>query len=329
MYFYEGYTCPICQQAFAENDDIVACPQCGLPHHRACWAKEGRCHLHHLHNTDEQWSRDKATAAQTTPKNDHSAREAVKENLPYQICSHCHTQNPEFAEFCKHCGSTLKSENDWQSDARQNTPYSEYQPFRNTSYSSQNVDPNEVINEVRAEDLSAFVGTKADYYLPRFRRMARSGDSASWNWAAFFFCPLWLLYRKMYGLGAIAMILRIMQVAVMKISYKALGLIMTDEMTYSEVYALVESALSKPSSLYFLLSISLFSVIMFVLSISIAVFGNRLYRDHCQRAIRRARQKTPDLTSGELSSIGGVSIAVTVIGYIAQYFITHLLIIFI
>ncbi len=327
MYFYEGYNCPICQQTFTETDDIVACPQCGLPHHRACWTKEGHCHLHHLHNTDEQWSRDKA--AQTAEKGHPSVREAVKNNLPYQICSRCHTQNPEFAEFCKHCGSPLKSENDWQGDAKQNTPYSEYQPFRNTSYSSQNVDPNEVIDEVKAEDLSAYVGTKADYYLPRFRRMARGGSNASWNWAAFFFGPLWLLYRKMYGLGAIVMILEIIQTAVMEISYKALGLGMTEEMTYAEVYALVESALSKPSSLYFLLSISLLSAIMLVISIAIAVFGNRLYRDHCRRAIARAREKTPDLTSGELSSIGGVSIAVAIIGYIAQYFITQILVIFI
>ena len=326
LYFYEGYACPICQQAFTENDDIVACPQCGLPHHRACWAKEGHCHLYHLHNTDEQWSRDKASAAR---KDAPSAREAVKENLPYQICSRCHTQNPEFAEFCKHCGSPLKNENDWQSNVQQNTPYSEYQPFRNTSYSSQNVDPDEVIDEVSAEDLSAYVGTKADYYLPRFRRMARGGSSASWNWAAFFFGPLWLLYRKMYGLGAIVMIFEIIQTAVMEISYKALGFVMTEEMTYAEVYALVESALSNPSNLYFLLSISLLSVIMLVISIVIAVFGNRLYRDHCQRTIKRAREKTPDLTSGELSSIGGVSIAVTVIGYIAQYFITQILVIFI
>lgn len=329
MYFYEGYNCPICQQAFNETDDIVACPQCGLPHHRACWAKEGHCHLHHLHNTDEQWSRDKASAAQATEESHPPACETVKENHPYQICSRCHTQNPEFAEFCKHCGSPLKSDNNWQSDAQQNTPYSEYQPFRNTSYSSQNVDPNEVIDEVRAEDLAAFVGTKADYYLPRFRRMARNGSSASWNWAAFFFGPLWLLYRKMYAWGAIVMILELLQTAVTQISYKALGLVVTEEMTYAEAYALVQSAISKPSSLYFLLSISLFSVIMLVISIGLAVFGNRLYRDHCRRTITRVREKTPDLTPGELSSIGGVSIAVTVIGYIAQYFITQIFVIFI
>ncbi len=285
--------------------------------------------MHHLHNTDEQWSRVKATAEQTAEKSHPSARESIDESLPYQICSRCHTQNPEFAEFCKHCGSPLKGENDQHSDAQQHAPYSEYQPFRNTSYSSHNVDPNEVINEVRAQDLSAFVGTKSDFYLPRFRRMARDGSSASWNWAAFFFGPLWLLYRKMYGLGTVVMILEILQTAVMVIAYKALGLVMTDEMTSAEFYALVESALSNPSNLYFRLSISLFSVIMLVISILIAVFGNRLYRDHCQRTIKRACENTPDLTPGELSSFGGVSIAVTIIGYIAQYFITQILVIFI
>lgn len=328
MYFYEGYSCPSCHQTFSENDDIVACPQCGLPHHRSCWLKEGHCHLHHLHNTDDQWSRDKATA---NPPLHHEqpSRESVKENLPYQICSCCHTQNPEFAEFCKHCGSPLNSEQCWQSGAKKNTPYSEYQPIRNTWYSTQNVDPNETIDEVKAEDLSAVVGTKTDYYLPRFRRMSRNSSSASWNWAAFFFGPLWLLYRKMYGLGVVIMILELLQTVVTEIAYKAIGFSATEGMTYADRYALIESALTEPSNRYFLLSIWLFSLIAMAISIVLGVLGNRLYHDHCQKTISRARSKTPDLTAGELSSIGGTSIAITIIGYIAQYFITQILIIFI
>lgn len=219
------------------------------------------------------------------------------------------------------------SDNAWQGDPQ--PTYNEYQPFHNPDNKSQTVDPNEVIDDIKAEDLAAFVGAKAEYYLPRFRRMARNGSSASWNWAAFFFGPLWLLYRKMYGLGAIVMILELLQTAITEIAYKSLGLNLTDEMTSTELLSLVESAIGKPSNMYFLLSISLFSAIMLMVSIVLALFGNRLYRDHCSRVITRVRQKTPDLTAGELSSIGGVSFAVMIIGYIARYFITQILIIFI
>ena len=323
MYYYEGYNCPICRQPFTAQDDIVVCPQCGLPHHRACWNKEGHCHLDHLHGTDDQWSRDRASAVQGEQMHEHNNTHS------YRACPRCQTKNPEFAEFCQHCGSPLNGDNNWHTNAAQNTAYSEYQPFRNANQPSRDVDPNEEIDGVKAEDISAYVGTKANYYMPRFRRMARKGSSASWNWAAFLFGPLWLLYRKMYALGFVVMILEIIQTFITQITFKALGLTSAYEITYQEMLSHIVTAAEKPSNLYFFLSISLISAIILAIEIGLALFGNRLYRDHCLKKIASAREKTPDLTSGELSSIGGVSIAVMIIGYIAQYFISQILVMFI
>ena len=42
MDFYK-YKCPVCNKQFKESDDIVVCPDCGAPHHRECWEKEGKC----------------------------------------------------------------------------------------------------------------------------------------------------------------------------------------------------------------------------------------------------------------------------------------------
>ena len=48
------------------------------------------------------------------------------------------------------------------------------------------------------EAMAAIVGdSKADYYLPRFDRVA-SGQSTSWHWPAFFVTWYWMLYRKMW-----------------------------------------------------------------------------------------------------------------------------------
>lgn len=57
MFFYEGYTCPVCKREFKETDDIVACPKCGAPHHRECWKLEGHCHYAEDHDTPRQWKR--------------------------------------------------------------------------------------------------------------------------------------------------------------------------------------------------------------------------------------------------------------------------------
>ena len=44
--YYEGLSCPVCAKAFTADEDIVVCPQCGLPHHRACWKSVGQCYAH-------------------------------------------------------------------------------------------------------------------------------------------------------------------------------------------------------------------------------------------------------------------------------------------
>ncbi len=320
MYFYEGYSCPICGQPFSENEDVVFCPQCGLPHHRACWMQEGHCHLAHLHNTEEQWSRDKA-AKTVNQKQDNRAS-----NHPHQICANCGTPNAEFAEFCQHCGAPLKIDEQWQSAVHTSSPYNEYQPFRSTQQPAQTSDNSE-IDGVSSQDVSAFVGLKATYYVPRFQRMARNNSSASWNWAAFIFGPFWLLYRKMYAFGVLVMLLDIAQVTLTQFAFNAIGF--TNNTTYAEIYSFVETAMTVPSNRYFLFAIFLLSVLEMAISIGVALFGNRLYRDHCKRKIQTAREHTPDLTSGELSTLGGTSIAVTIIGYFAQYFITQILLMFV
>lgn len=58
MLYYEGLSCPVCGKMFEIGDDIVVCPQCGLPHHRDCWFVENRCAMAHTHGTDEQWQRE-------------------------------------------------------------------------------------------------------------------------------------------------------------------------------------------------------------------------------------------------------------------------------
>lgn len=42
------------------------------------------------------------------------------------------------------------------------------------------------------------IGPNAEYFLPRFRAFSKKNSKANWNWAAFFFSGVWLLYRKLY-----------------------------------------------------------------------------------------------------------------------------------
>lgn len=50
----------MCQKPFEAGDDMVVCPQCGLPHHRECWLVENRCAMEEAHGTQWQWRREVA-----------------------------------------------------------------------------------------------------------------------------------------------------------------------------------------------------------------------------------------------------------------------------
>ena len=44
-----------------------------------------------------------------------------------------------------------------------------------------------------------FVESKADVYEKKFGQIEAGEGRLSWNWCAFFFTPLWLVYRKLFG----------------------------------------------------------------------------------------------------------------------------------
>lgn len=53
---YNNQKCPVCENAFGENDDIVVCPICGTPHHRDCYKKNGECANTDRHNEGFCWT---------------------------------------------------------------------------------------------------------------------------------------------------------------------------------------------------------------------------------------------------------------------------------
>lgn len=50
---YTNYKCPVCNNQFTEEDDVVVCPECGTPHHRECYIQNGNCANAYKHGTNE------------------------------------------------------------------------------------------------------------------------------------------------------------------------------------------------------------------------------------------------------------------------------------
>lgn len=61
----------------------------------------------------------------------------------------------------------------------------------------------ERMDGVAVSDISDFVSVNQTRFLNRFRK----NKKVSWNWAAFFFGPLYLLYRKMFSQGILCVVM--------------------------------------------------------------------------------------------------------------------------
>ena len=112
-----------------------------------------------------------------------------------KICRNCGSWQDDSARFCEDCGSNL---------SEMHAPVA-VEPV---------VEPveAEVVGVVRNYDSPAadarevrerLVGTKQEYYLPRFEKMENLNSMTGWNWAAFLFGTSWMLYRKMYVFGIV------------------------------------------------------------------------------------------------------------------------------
>lgn len=53
---FEDKLCPICRKRFTADDEVVVCPECGTPHHRACWNKLNRCGVEEYHGMNYVWN---------------------------------------------------------------------------------------------------------------------------------------------------------------------------------------------------------------------------------------------------------------------------------
>ena len=53
---FKNYFCPVCNNKFTDDDDVVVCPECGTPHHRDCYFSNGGCFNADKHNSTENVS---------------------------------------------------------------------------------------------------------------------------------------------------------------------------------------------------------------------------------------------------------------------------------
>ncbi len=198
---YQNETCSICEQQFGgePGKDIVVCPDCGAPLHRACWAEQHQCPFSEQHGS-YVWQ---PQAPEEPPADFDPASQ------PGTVCPVCGENCHINAARCPNCGTHFAEyANQWRAQMEQQWQARTLQhPFQSFTVNGRKMEEGERIGADGGESEGVAVEEAAlhirstqrsvERYLSRFEQNRPVG----WNWAAFIFGPYWLFFRKLYKAG--------------------------------------------------------------------------------------------------------------------------------
>ncbi len=287
---YENETCPVCGEKFTADSDVVVCPDCGTPHHRECYLKTNHCCNEDRHNTGFIW---RPTATPTVVPEKPESKEEIPNVLP-----------PAFSRD-KMPENGIASEITIDKEGNQKLVYRE-------------IRGNERIGDKTVADYAAVIQKNVRKFIPKFMMMDKTGGKVSWNWAAFFFGPFWLAYRKMWKHAIIAMlVISIIPLVFIKdiTNYYQKAMEVTTEYLTSassgdekSMEAARQKMLDKMPEEPMALSAS--SYVEFAIRLVYALFGNFLYKAKCEAIMKKAKEKadTPDKRAAYIKRKGGSSL---------------------
>lgn len=209
--------CPVCKKSFKEGDDIVTCPSCGAPYHRACYQKNGECVFASKHGTGFEYTPPvsaggPAANATSSGANPSGARASQNKTAGQHnsgvLCTQCGTMNSEGNIFCVNCGAALHSAS--QTQGQQSSPFggNVFGPGGYAPFGGQAEPQPQFVGEIDGipkKDWAVYIGPSAPTYLMRMDTMQRLGRKFSFMFSAFFFAPYYFAYRKMWGWAALAL----------------------------------------------------------------------------------------------------------------------------
>ena len=190
MGLYTNCECDVCHKKFTDDDDVVICPICGTPQHRACYQANHGCVHADKHASGYEWKRPE------------EQRRASSENFSDSTvtCARCGAQNPAGFDRCRICGALLGEAG----------PQSRQQNFdAETTYEGRGFLPDFEVDGVSSREIASYLGPGASQsFLPKFNLILqrRSGFS-TWNFPALIFGPFYFLYRKIKKMGWLLLLL--------------------------------------------------------------------------------------------------------------------------
>lgn len=304
---YKNETCLVCGRNFEDGDDIVVCPECGTPHHRACWLIDNRCACEELHGTGYEWKK----------KDDDTVIEA-----PDITDS---TENSQESEQ----GNTVPPFS---------MPFSPVQDMQNNNLEALCMrgvpaSKDEKIDGVRVGDMALYIQQNARHYIKKFIK----GKKVSFNWAALLFSPAWFFYRKLYKAGAVILALFVaislftvpLSNSILDIEEKIAETIETDSESIS--YTDLQEAMMKPENIGKSKDFAKKGAILLAVNVIprfiVAFCANEIYRRKMKNDIEAVDEASEDKTTRTvlLMQKGGVALFIGAIVFITADYIVPML----
>jgi hypothetical protein len=201
---YENEPCAGCGAALQPaQEDIVVCPDCGAPMHRACWQAAHQCPLQKQHDPGFRWQPTIAPALAVEAE----AAAGQPQVSSARICPNCGEECASDAARCDNCGADLEG---FVHDLRERLAQEQQtrERYFNENFPKYNVNGREVTvgDNVAGHPVEEIAlqlrgpQRSVQRYLAQFERAKPLG----WNWAAFLlglFGPYWFFSRKLYKPG--------------------------------------------------------------------------------------------------------------------------------
>lgn len=292
---YENEICPYCGNEFAEGDDIVVCPDCGTPHHRACWFAHGHCAVEDRHAEGYVWQSSRPAAE---PEENTGAGRQTETEIPQEgmICPQCGTIAASGTQECPECSTPM-------------VPFTRSAVFPGAGA----FDDKENIGGVTAGELAIAVRTSAERYLNAFRKLA-GGKAVTFSWAAFFFSPFWFFYRKLWKpaiiFGSIILAINVWMLPITdKYVREANAVIAEVESQAQEGESLQVTEAQQNKLLQIARPLIAPFSLLFIVHLIAGILGTRLYYTRCINLIEKAREEESEPPGQRLYlfSHGGVS----------------------
>lgn len=185
---FAGKMCPYCKSEILEDDDIVVCSECEMPHHKDCWVENEGCTTFGCSGTIQS----SGSSQELPPASGAGGFEfEMYPSGSAVYCPKCGIKHEPSDMFCRNCGYCFSG-----FSAPQNTALP-------STYAGEGASGSAAFNQKSQSSLEGdLIGPNAEYYFGKFSDMSYRSKSNCWNWASFLFSIYWCVYRKMYGIGA-------------------------------------------------------------------------------------------------------------------------------